>query len=80
MADKRKGYKHGDFIEDRQTAKKQQAGLGQLAKRKSKNIYPTIIKLDVGKDGKNIFKVVESKAKGGRAGLKGGGRAYGKNS
>ena len=108
MADKRKGYKHGDFIEgdpnphvdtykykDRQTgkitshkvegsemkvSKKQQAGLGQLARRKSKNIKPTIIKLDVGKDGKNIFKVVESKTKGGRASLKGGGRAYGKNS
>ena len=109
MADKRKGYKHGDFIEgdpnphvdtykykDRQTGKitshkvegsemkssqkKQQAAQGQLAGRKSKKIKPTIIRLDIGKEGKNIFKVVESKAKGGRAGLKGGGREYGKNS
>ena len=103
MADKRKGFKHGDFIEgdpnphvdtykykDRTTGKitshkvegsemkssqkKQQAGRGQQARRKSKKIKPTIIKLDVGKDGKNIFKVVESKAKGGRAGFQGGGR------
>ena len=111
MADKRKGYKHGDFIEgdpnphvdtykykDRQTGKitshkvegsemkvskkprKPGAGRqGGLNPKKDKP-KPTIIRLDIGKDGKNIFKVVESKAKGGRAGLKGGGRAYGKNS
>ena len=41
---------------------------------KPKKITPTIIRLDVGKDGKNTFKVVESKAKGGRAGFRGGGR------
>ena len=104
MVDKRKGFKHGDFIEgdpnphvdtykykDRQTGKitshkvskkprKPGAGLqGGLNPKKDKP-KPTIIRLDIGKDGKNIFKVVESKAKGGRAGLKGGGRAYGKNS
>jgi len=47
-----------------------QAAQDQPTRQKSK---PIIIMLDIGKDGKNIFKVVESKAKGGRAGLKGGG-------
>jgi len=55
-----------------------QEDLSKIKRMKSPEEYkakPTIIRLDIGKDGKNIFKVVEPKAKGGRAGYKHGGAA-----
>ena len=50
-------------------------GLGNPPKKKKtlKDLEPIIIDLSKAKDGSSIFKIVESKAKGGRAGYKGGG-------
>ena len=46
---------------------------GQDPKKKKKDSSkPIIIDLSKAKDGSSIFKIVESKAKGGRAGYKGG--------